>query len=535
MKRFWMWLWAIGGAGLALRLLNVLAWRPTVAACTTTDGCYQVNGDALYSYLQGDLFARRHGLAASAVFAQYGEIAQGAGDPPIYPLFLGWVSAVHGSGGLAAQVGAVAALVLAVAAAYLVVRRVWGETAGRRALQVSGGLGALLLAASVVPFADGTQLVGAAEIPVDLGAVTAHRLASCVVGSTAIVLVGLLGRQLADDRVGLTAAALAAINPMLWINDGMLLSESLYVPLCVLAALAGYAFWNRPSGRRAVAMGLFVALAALTRAEAVLLFVLMVIPLAWGVRDEFRRRAQFVLLAGAAGAALLLPWFAFNLVRFEEPTLMTSGTGAVLSAGSCDTAYEGPFVGYYGANCFQQYVDEGRAEWPTSHEESERDLVAREAALEYIGDHTSRLPAVMAFRVGRMFDLYKPFQNTDLNVNVEGRGAWASRAGLWFFWATLAVGAVGLFRIWRDRLPVSPLLAPFGAVVLTAAGTFGVTRYRAPVDAVLAVLAAVGIGLVLGWTRRGSVRAKDEAVEVVRPEPPDVHEGDELVEYAPGD
>ena len=72
---------------------------------------------------------------------------------------------------------------------------------------------------------------------------------SCVVGSTAVVIAGILGRWLAGDRVALVAAGLTAVNPMLWINDGMLLSESLYVPLCLLAALSGYAFWNAPSTR----------------------------------------------------------------------------------------------------------------------------------------------------------------------------------------------------------------------------------------------------------------------------------------------
>ena len=38
-----------------------------------------------------------------------------------------------------------------------------------------------------------------------------------------------LGRRVAGDRAGLIAAGLAAVYPQLWINDGMLISESMYV------------------------------------------------------------------------------------------------------------------------------------------------------------------------------------------------------------------------------------------------------------------------------------------------------------------
>ena len=49
---------------------------------------------------------------------------------------------------------------------------------------------------------------------------------------------------------------------------------------------------------------------------------------------------------------MLGPWIVFNLTRFEETTTMTSGTGAVLSAASCDEVWYGNLIGYY-SNCFQ--------------------------------------------------------------------------------------------------------------------------------------------------------------------------------------
>lgn len=534
MSRFGRWLVAITAGGLVLRVANILWWRPTEADCAGRDGCYKVAGDALYSHVQGLLLARGHGYSASAVYITTGEIGPGAGDPPLYPAYLAFVSALHGSAGTGTRVLALLLLVAVVVGVVLLARRWLGP---RRARLVAIGavvVGLLVLLASVVPAASGTQVVEQTDFTTALGDVAAHRLASAVLGAAAVLLLGLLGRMVGGNRVGLVAAALAAINPMLWINDGMLLSESLAVPLVVAAVLLGYRFWNHPTTANALAMGVAIGLAALTRAEAVLLLAFMVVPLAWGAASDWRRRLTLAGVAGGSAVLLLLPWFGYNLARFEEPTLMTSGTGAVLAAGSCDTAYYGEFVGYYGANCFQEYVDAGLAEWPpeTGLDESERDLLTREAALRYIDDHQTRSPVVAVFRVGRMFDLYRPFQNTDLNVNVEGRGIWASKAGLWFYWASALLGAVGLFALWRARRPISPFVGVVLGIAVTAATTMGITRYRAPVDAVLMPLAALGVATLLSWPVSSTLRSRRRKGPDVRPDAVDVHRTPSVTEDA---
>src|SRR5215207_3733523 len=71
-----------------------------------------------------------------------------------------------------------------------------------------------------------------------------HRLASCLLGVAAVVVVGLLGRRVSGDRAGLIAAGLAAVYPQLWINDGMLISESMYVLFIALTLLFAYSAWD---------------------------------------------------------------------------------------------------------------------------------------------------------------------------------------------------------------------------------------------------------------------------------------------------
>jgi len=56
-----------------------------------------------------------------------------------------------------------------------------------------------------------------------------QRLIMCAVGAAVIVMVGLLARALAGRAVGITAAVIAAVYPGLWINDGLVMAESLTV------------------------------------------------------------------------------------------------------------------------------------------------------------------------------------------------------------------------------------------------------------------------------------------------------------------
>src|SRR5205807_3277132 len=170
-----------------------------------------------------------------------------------------------------------------------------------------------------------------------------------------------------------------------------------------------YAFWRSPTMRNAVLLGLACGATALSRTELALLFPLVVIPLALLVRDvDWGRRARLAVAACVMGGVVLGPWVVFNLTRFEETTTLTSGTGSALSAAACDEVWYGLHIGYY-ANCFQ-------GPWPDPDlDESQRDIEPRKQAIEYTEDHLSRLPLVVAARVGRLWGLFKPGQTTALD------------------------------------------------------------------------------------------------------------------------
>ena len=328
-----------------------------------------------------------------------------------------------------------------------------------------------------------------------LDGVTAHRLASSMLGVASIVVVGLLVRRIAGDGAGLTAAAVMAVYPEIWINDGMLLSETMAIFMTAVALTAAYAFWQSPRTRSAVLLGLAFGAAALSRSELLALFPIVVLPLALLARDLSRRkRIRLAVIACVVGACTVAPWIVFNLTRFEETTTMSSGTGAVLSAASCDEVWYGLHIGYY-ANCFQ-------GPWPPANaDESQRDVEPRKQAIEYTKDHLSRLPLVVAARVGRLWGFFKPGQTTALDWWIEGRGRAASWVGLFMYYALLPFAVYGLIWMRRRRIPIFPLLAIVLVATVAAAGTFGVTRYRAPAEVPLVVAAAVGMAMAWRWWR----------------------------------
>jgi 4-amino-4-deoxy-L-arabinose transferase-like glycosyltransferase len=333
------------------------------------------------------------------------------------------------------------------------------------------------------------------SIPAKLGLSTPQeqRIITALLGCATIVLIAFLVRRLAGDRAGLIAAVLAAVYPPLWSNDSSIGLETLYGFLVILALLALYRFWDRPSIRAAALLAVPLALATLTRSEGVILFALLGLPTVFLVPGVLRKeRFKMVGAMALVGLVLVGPWVVRNLVTFERPTLLGSGFGWVLADGNCDVTYYGPKLGYWDNACDLQ-------NYPPNLEETLVDERARDKALDYIGDHKARLPVVVLARVGRLWDVFRPTQNVELNAVGEERGHVASWAILIGYYLIMPFAIAGLVVLRRRRIPIFPYLAIAAAATITVAMSFGITRYRAPVEVILPVLAAVALDAA--WRR----------------------------------
>jgi 4-amino-4-deoxy-L-arabinose transferase-like glycosyltransferase len=309
----------------------------------------------------------------------------------------------------------------------------------------------------------------------------AHRVAACVVGAAAVGAVGLLGRRLAGNRAGLLAAGIAALYPYLWINDAVVLSESLLALITALMLLAAYSFWRTPSPWRAAALGAGIALLALTRAEGVLLFALLALPVALAVPGlDWRSRLERIGVMALAALVLVAPWVAYNLARFDASAYLSTGSGVTLVDSSCDAVYSGPFIGWWTFLCIPDRI---------SNDEAVNDRENREVALRYVRHHMSELPKVVAARVGRMWGVFRPLQTADL----DGRGVNADRVGLVASYVLIPLAIGGLVVLRRRRESILPMLALGAMVTITAALFYGAVRFRVPADVAIVVCAAVAV------------------------------------------
>jgi 4-amino-4-deoxy-L-arabinose transferase-like glycosyltransferase len=317
-------------------------------------------------------------------------------------------------------------------------------------------------------------------IPSALGldSVDAHRVVSCLLGASAVVLIGLLGRRVGGPRVGLLAAAIAAVYPALWMLDASVRSESLYLPLIALVLLLAYQVTH---WRRAALLGVAIGLAALTRSEAVLLLPLLLFAVPPGKR----------LIVVAAFAVVISPWLVRNWITFDQPTGISTNEGGLFAGANCHSAYYTPLIGTWA--CFP--VNDPA--WGENEAVISGHLRAR--ALDYASDHAGRVPAVVGVRVLRVWDLWSPSGAADLEASIADRHIRAQQAAMGSLYLLIPFAIGGALVLRRRVEPLRILLAPIVFVTLVAALSYGSTRFRVAAEPAIVVLASVG--LAAAWQR----------------------------------
>jgi 4-amino-4-deoxy-L-arabinose transferase-like glycosyltransferase len=335
-----------------------------------------------------------------------------------------------------------------------------------------------------------------------------NMVASSLLGTGTVVTVGLIARRVGGVRVALVAAAVAALYPGLVLLDGSVRSESLYVLLVALAVLAAYRLVDRPSPWRAAVVGVALGLAALTRAEAVLLLVLLAAPAVWLAPHHLSRRERLRLLAAvlAGCAVLVVPWLARNWIVFDRPTPISTNQGGLLAGANCDRAYHGPLIGAWG--CFPQP--------PASWGKNESVISGRlqSQALDYASDHAGRVPAVAGVRLLRTWELWKPEESVQFEAVIGDRNVRFNRIAQRCLYVLALLAVAGAVVLRRRGEPLRLLLALPVLVSVVSVASYGSTRFRAAAEVAIVVLAAVALDLVgartAAWAADRRARSRDE-------------------------
>lgn len=197
-------------------------------------------------------------------------------------------------------------------------------------------------------------------------AVLGVRIGQVIAGTLTIAVIAGLGWQLAGRRAAGLSAAITALHPMLIVETGQIVSETVFILLIAMGLLtfiiaagtttgttadAGRSRAGQESARPSwmqiggllALCGLCFGLAALTRAS-VLAFPVLLIGglLAHGAIHRSHWR-QAVLGAGVLGLAYALTvgsWTAYNLIRYDRFVIAGEGIAAFLYVGA--TGWDDP-------------------------------------------------------------------------------------------------------------------------------------------------------------------------------------------------
>jgi 4-amino-4-deoxy-L-arabinose transferase-like glycosyltransferase len=325
---------------------------------------------------------------------------------------------------------------------------------------------------------------------VGLKSVLAHRALGAFLGGVTVVLVALIGRRAAGERVGLVAALVAALYPLLVAADGAPMSESLYGLLVAACLLVALRLRDARTVTIAATLGALIGLAALTRSEALLLLVLLGVPLTW-------RAWKPMLALFAACVVVLVPWTIRNYSAFDRLTLVSHNDSTVLAGANCDKTYHGVDLGGWRFDCISQR---------TTFKEGKQAAIWRREGLDYATGHAVRWPALVPVRVLRTWDLWQPHRQVEL---AEGRARWAETAGVVAYFLLLPLAIGGAVLLWRrDRGAAAILLAPALLVTFSSAIGYGNPRFRHAFEISIVVLASAALVAVAERRRPAALAAR---------------------------
>jgi hypothetical protein len=323
-----------------------------------------------------------------------------------------------------------------------------------------------------------------------------HQVVMAAIFVVTVGICGLVGRRLVGPRAGIVVALVVAADPYLWVNPGAVLAETVELLVVALLLWAALRFWDRPRLWTAGEIGLYLGLAALTRAELIVLVALIGLPLVLLCRGPTRGdRARQLAVMGVVFVVVVGPWVGRNMVAFHHPEYLSTEGGVTLATANCPPAYYGNTEGWWDYNCDADF------KFPKTDDESDIDRSLRHIGLEYIEHHEPRQIEVMGIRVLRSWGLYRPIQQSSFDT-LDARPAWVTQAGVVYFYLLVPFAVAGVVFLRRRRLLLFPLVSLVITATVAAALFYANGRYRTEGDLGVAILGAVGIeALIRAWYR----------------------------------
>lgn len=317
------------------------------------------------------------------------------------------------------------------------------------------------------------------------------RISNAIFSLASVTLLAAIGRRLFGRSIGILAALLLAIDPILLFFNALILTESLYIFLLLLAAYSTLRLSDTPealaekNGRThlswAFAAGLSLGLATLARSTS-LFFPILLTPIVavWVRKDRRENPRTLVVIVCFLFACYfpLVPSLIRNYGLFHAIVPARIGGGASLMEALGPWADGSPGMDRI------QYPD-----FPPDADELERDRLCREAAFEWAYSHPRETISLALAKLKRTWSV---------EIHAAGYTSPLLRAVCWL--TVAPVFLLALNGIWRTRkrpAVLALLLAPAAYFTLIHMVFVGSVRYRLPAMPFLFVLAAAGLMAVI--------------------------------------
>ncbi len=338
------------------------------------------------------------------------------------------------------------------------------------------------------------------------------RLVLCLVGSGTCALLYLFAKDLFGKRIGIFAGVVGAIYPFLYVYDGLLYSESLYIFLLLAFCYTLYRLQRFPRLSLMITSGVLLGLLSLTRPNGIAilgLFILWACTMGWIKVLTWQTAIKSMLVIALLSLVFIAPWTIRNYKVTHSLVPVAVGDGKVLlGAYNYETADPNYQHGYYAGVWIipSEATPWVASQFPLSCAKScevARDNAYKAAALQWIEGHLSYMP----FMFGQHFmDTWQVVpQEADLATN-----RFPDRDSSHFVvtmmetitpivFALALLGLVVTSERWRDLLFIY-----FMILLMLAQNVvyYGIPRFRAPIEPMLILLASGAVWWLVTYSSK---------------------------------
>ncbi len=342
------------------------------------------------------------------------------------------------------------------------------------------------------------------------------------VGSGTCTLIYFFSKDLFGRRIGIIAGLAAALYPFLFIYDGWLYSESLYIFLLFAFCYTLYHLQRSPHLDLMIISGLLLGLLSLTRPNGLLLlglFIVWAVIIGWAKLIPWRKAIQVAMIVSVISLILVVPWTIRNFMVSHAFIPVAVGDGKVLLGAYNDDVANPSFqTGYYFGGWLrpEESLPSEAQRFPSqtcaATCEVARDSTFKADALQWISQHISSMPMLIGLHAANMWAITSDEADFPFNRYHDRRTSHLlvlmMEVTTPIVFALAAFGLIVTLKRWRELLFVYFMIAlTFAQCIIL----YGIPRFRAPIEPMLILLAAGGVWwLMTQFSSYRKVREQEE-------------------------